>query len=257
MSRYTVTTLPVGHSEIPGPELYWMKDFGQWYELLFQVVLIQGDGVTAIVNTGPAADLGPLNSWWAGFLGERAAMRREPGEFVLDQLSAHGVAPADVTHVLLTPLQLYTVSNVLAFPNAQLCLTRRGWVHFHTTHGHLHDNRETSLPDDVLVHLVTDAWPRVRLLEDEDEVAPGLRTWCSGVHHRASMVVEVDTAQGVVAVSDSYFYLGNVTGNHPIGICEDIYEAAATYARVREKADVVLPLYDPANLTRFPDGKVA
>lgn len=221
------------------------------------MVLVRGDGVTALVNTGPARDLEPMNAHWRTVLGDRAAMRRADGEFVLDQLAAHGVAPEDVTHVVLTPLQLYTVSNVPLFPNAQICVAERGWVHFHTTHTHPHDNRATSIPDDVLVHLVTDAWPRVRLLRDEDELAPGLRTWWCGTHHRASVVVEADTSLGTVAISDAYFYLENLDRDHPIGISENMYEALRTYARVREQAAVAVPLYDPKNLDRFPGGGVA
>lgn len=257
MTRYTVTTLAVGDSIIPGPELFWMNDFGKWHPLVFQVVLIQGPGITAIVNTGPAADLEPMNAGWASFLGERARLNRGDGEFVLDQLERVGVAPEDVTHVILTPLQLYTVSNVLAFPNAQIALAERGWVHFHTTHEHPHDNRGTSIPDEILVGLVTHAWPRVRLLQDDDEIAPGLRTWWSGGHHRASLVVEVDTDAGVVAISDTYFHARNVVENVPLGINENMYEVLACYERVRRTADVILPLYDPANFERHPGGRVA
>lgn len=257
MTKYSVTTLAVGSSIIPGPELYWMNDFEQWHPLVFQVVLIQGPGVTAIVNTGPALDLAPMNEGWASFLGEKARLERGDGEFVLDQLARVGVAPEDVTHVILTPLQLYTVSNVLAFPNARIAISERGWVHFHTTHDHPHDNRATSIPDDILVELVTTAWPRVRLLRDEDELAPGLRTWWSGGHHRASIVVEVDTDKGVVAISDSYFHERNVVENVPLGINENMYEVLTCYERVRRTADVILPLYDPANFERHPGGRVA
>lgn len=257
MTAYDVTTLVVGESIVPGPELFWMSHFDEWFPLAFQVVLIKGPGVVALVNTGPAEDLEPMNAGWASFLGERARMTRAPGAFILDQLAAHGVAPDDVTHVILTPLQLYTVSNVLAFPRAQICISKRGWTHFHSTHEHPHDNRATSIPDDILVELVTTAWPRVRLLEDEDEVAPGLRTWWSGGHHRASIVVEVDTDSGVVAISDTFFWLKNVTDDIPIGINESMYEVLDAHARVRRTADIVLPLYDPENTTRFPGGRVA
>lgn len=257
MSTYSVHLLPLGRADVPGPELFWMSSFAEWHTLLFQSALIRGDGVTAIVNTGPARDLEPMNAHWEKVLGAQARMRRAPGEFVVDQLAAHDLTPDDITHVVLTPLQLYTVSNVPLFRNAQICIAHRGWVHFHTTHAHPHDNRATSIPDDVLVHLVTEAWPRVRLLADEDELAPGLRTWWSGVHHRASVVVEVDTRRGVAAISDSYFVLDNVEKDIPIGINENMYEAIAAYARVRDTADIVVPLYDPGNLDRFPDGSIA
>lgn len=257
MSVYSIRTMPVGESVVPGPELHWMSHWDQWLPLTFQVVLIRGHGITALVNTGPALDLEPMNAGWATFLGERARMSRRKGEFVLDQLAAAGVDPAEVTHVVLTPLQLYTVSNVLAFPNATILIGRRGWVHFHTTHEHPHDNRATSLPDDILVPLVTSAWPRVRLLADEDQVAAGIRTWWAGGHHRASIVVEVDTEAGRVLISDCFFHLENVTEDDPIGISESIDELRAAYRRVRQRADIVVPLYDPKNFDRFPDGWIA
>jgi hypothetical protein len=257
MTTYSVQALSVGRADIPGPELFWMGGWGEWFPLTFQCVLIRGDGVTALVNTGPPADIGPLNERWKAVLGDRAVMDRGDDELILNQLDACGVTADDVTHVLLTPLQLYTVANVMEFGNAEIGITRRGWIQFHTTHQHPHDDRATSIPDDILVHLVTDAWPRVRLLEDEDEIAPGLRTWWSGTHHRASMVVEVDTTAGVVAISDSYFYAENVERGHPIGINESMEEALSTYQRVRDTADIVIPLYDPKNLERFEKGIVA
>lgn len=248
--------LPVGHSEIPGPELYWMSEWEHWFPLTFQVGLIQGPDVTALVNTGPAQDLDPMNRGWASFLGDRAKMTRNEGEFILDHLRALDIEPTDVTHVILTPLQLYSVSNVLAFPNAQICISKRGWVHFHTTHSHPHDNRDTSIPANILTRLVTESWDRVRLLDDEEEIAAGLRSWWSGGHHRASIAVEVDTDRGTAVLSDSFFYLENVEKDHPIGISENMYECLATHARAR-RADYILPLYDPKNFERYPGGVVS
>lgn len=246
----------MGSGDVPGPEAFWMSHWDEWITLDFQVVLIRGNGVTALINTGPAEDLEPMNFGWSAFLGERARFRRGEGEFILDQLDRQGVRPEDVTHVFLTPLQLYSVSNVLAFPNAQIMISRRGWQHFNQTWRHPHDTRETSIPPDILMALVTTAWPRVVLLDDEHEIAPGLRTWWAGSHHRASFAVEVDTQAGTVVISDAFFLLGNVEQNHPIGICENIYEAMAAYARART-ADVIVPLYDPANFERFPNGVIA
>lgn len=255
--RFSVTMLSVGTGEVPGPEVRWMRDFDRWRTLQFQVALAQGRGTVALVNTGPPEDLTELNSGWAGFLGERAALQRRDGEFLLDQLGRLGVDPAAVTDIVLTPLQLYTVGNVMAFPNATIHISRRGWVHFHTTHDHPHDDRETSIPEPLLSYLVGPAWNRVRLLDDEDTVAPGLRTWWCGGHHRASIVVEVDTDGGTVAISDSYFLADNVTENHPIGISENIYESLEAYRRVREAGHIVVPLYDPRNFERFPGGVIS
>lgn len=253
---YGVRLLHLGNGDVPGPEVYWMSDWDQWYTLAFQAFLIEGPGVLALVGTGPAEDLTAMNRGWASFLGERAALRREPGQWLPDQLAALGISPHEVTHVLLSPLQLYTTSNVTLFDGAEICLTERGWRHFHSTHRHPHDDRWTSLPPQVLHYLTHDAWDRVRLLADEDEIRPGLRTWWTGSHHRASMAVEVDTPAGVVTITDAYFTRRNLDTDRPIGICENIYEAMAAQERIRRVADIPLTPYDAGQLTAYPDGIV-
>jgi hypothetical protein len=254
--EYKLTLLSMGGSEVPGPELFWMGQWDNWFRLQFQVGLIQGNGITALVNTGPAKDLGPMNEGWVAFLGERVKFARQEGEYILDQLAKHNVKPEDVTHIFLTPLQLYSVSNVLEFPNAKIHISKRGWIHFHTTHQHPHDGRDTSLPPHILAELVGKAWDRVVLLEDEETIAPGLRTWWSGGHHRASIAVEVDTKAGTAVLSDTFFVMENVVNNHPIGITENMYECMDAHARAL-KSPIVIPLYDPKNFDRFKNGVVA
>lgn len=109
----------------------------------------------------------------------------------------------------------------------------------------------------MLRYLELDAWEQVRLLDDEDTVALGLRTWWAGTHHRASQAVEVDTAEGVVVASDAFFHYENVEGNHILGINENMYEALGTYGRARRVADHIIPLYDPKVYDRYPSGVVA
>jgi hypothetical protein len=198
-----------------------------------------------------------MNDKWASGVGDRGRMRRADGEFIIDALATAGVKPADVTHVVLTPLQLYTTSNVPLFGNAQICLSRRGWLHYQATDVHPHDDRWQSIPRDVLQYMTVQAWDRVRLLDDADEVVPALRTWWAGSHHRASIVVEIDTLAGVVTVTDAYFVRRNLEENHPIGICENIYEAMAVHERVAQTSDHPLTLYDPEQLERYPGGIVA
>jgi hypothetical protein len=99
----------------------------------------------------------------------------------------------------------------------------------------------------------------VVLLEEEDEIAPGLRTWFSGVHHRSTMVVEADTAEGTVAVTDSFFIYENVEGPnwHPLGLNESFDEMFRTNERVLRTARHVVPLYDPNVFQRYPGGIIA
>lgn len=71
------------------------------------------------------------------------------------------------------------------------------------------------------------------------------------------MAYLIETAAGRVAVTDCCFKYGNIERMHPLGIMESLPECMAAYARIRKEADIVIPLYDPEVLRRFPNGKVA
>jgi hypothetical protein len=253
---YAVRVIKVGQVDGPGPEIFWMSEWDNWFTLSINVVVVKGDGVVALVNTGAPDDLSPINDAWTQALGERATYTRTDDQTIEAQLAAIGVEPADVTHLVVTPFQLYSTGGIKRFPNAEICLSRTGWVHFHTTHQHPHDNRWTSIAPDVLTYLVVDAWDRVRLLDDEDQILPGLRTWWAGNHHRASVAVEIDSNAGVVVASDAFFYYENVEEGRPLGISENMYEGLAAYERTRAVADHIVPLYDPSVFDRYPDGVI-
>lgn len=243
----------------PAFEIYWMDARGPAEPLvLVGMVVHAADGIT-LVNTGPGLHhLPAANAHWATF-DPRHQLQVAPDEEPEAALAAVGVRLEDVRRVIVTPFQLYAIGNVLRFPNAEICLSRRGWIDFHAPRWqpHPHDNRLLCIPPDVLVGLVTDAWPRVRLLEDEEELAPGLSVLWTGVHHRSSVAVKAVTAKGAVIASDAFFRYENVERMHPIGINESLEEALVAYSRIKREADILLPLYDPRVFERHPDGHVA
>lgn len=255
MSQYKVRSLRVGQTQMMGPELFWMAEFDRWYPVQLQVILIEGDGIKALVNTAPPADMARVKSEFPDKLWDN--LEQTDDETMAGALSLAGLAPNDITHLILTPFELYANGCMDMFLHAEMCFSKTGWIHFHTMHEHPHDSRSRSFPHDMLTYLVTDGWNGVRLLEDEDEIAPGLRTWWSGVHHRSSIVVEVDTKAGVVCISDSFFYYENIEDNRLLGLNENMYEARDTNRRVRKVAQHIVPLYDPKVFERYPNGIIA
>ncbi|HVA85519.1 MAG TPA: hypothetical protein VNF73_04265 [Candidatus Saccharimonadales bacterium] len=261
--EYTVRSISVGTFEEPAHAVFWMATEPPWVTLRLQLILIAGNGIRALVNTALPDDLSALHDEFPKALmwqppGVRGATVRSPEELQLPALAAACVTPEQVTHVILTPIVRYTTDTLDAFPNAQICMSKRGWIHYQTTHRHPHDSRG-AFSRDTLIHLVTDWWDRIVLLEDEHEIAPGLRTWHSGVHHRSSIVVEADTAEGLVAISDSFFLYENIEGDgwRPLGLNESFEETFATNARVLRTARHIVPLYDPRVFERYPGGVIA
>ena len=254
--QYEIKVIKVGEADVPGPEVYWMSHWNTWETLAFCIVLLRGGGHSVLINTGPPADLAVLNAAWSDAYGtSRAALRRTEAERIENALAGAGVTPDAVDYLLITPLQSYATANIALFPRATICISRRGWIEdFHAPVYPPHQPREFRIPRDVLVHLVTDGWKRVRLLADDEEVVPGIHACWVGAHHRSSMAYFVRTGRGVAAISDCFFKYRNLEENIPLGVQESMEECMRAYERIRAHADLALPLYDPEVFTRFPGG---
>jgi glyoxylase-like metal-dependent hydrolase (beta-lactamase superfamily II) len=255
---YRVDVLKMGQCQVRGPEVYWMDHWETWEDLYFYMVLVRGGGKVAVINTGPPPDLSALNARWTATFGPRGALVRREDESPEMTLGRHGVTPDEVDFVLITPLQAYAVGGIPIFRNARVCLSRRGWIEdFQAPLYEMHVPRKLRIPDDALIYMTVEAPEKLHLLAEEEEILPGLKAFWVGAHHRSSMAYLIDTNEGRVAVTDCCFKYGNIEGNHPLGIMESLEECLAAYERLRREADIIIPLYDPEVLERFPEGKVA
>jgi hypothetical protein len=255
---FSLQVASLAHMPLPGPEVFWMQAWDEWFDAAFLMVVARSENHTVVVNTGPPEDLKPLNRLWADFHPSgRSQMTRDDAErpsAILDRL---GVDPTEVTHVVLSPAVVYTVGNLRLFPNAEYVISRRGWVEDIMAPPYTpHLPREVFLPDDVLSFLLFEGRDRVRLVSD-GPLVPGLSVWDAGVHHRSSLAVCFQTARGRVIASDAAMAYRNVEENIHLGIGESYPEAMATYQRFREEADIFIPLYEGAVLERHPDGVIA
>jgi hypothetical protein len=97
----------------------------------------------------------------------------------------------------------------------------------------------------------------VRLLADEEELLPGIKTFWAGVHHRSSLAISINTEKGKVILTDSFFKYGNIESGRYLGVMESMMEADATWARIRKEADLFASIYDPEIFKRHPDGILA
>lgn len=244
--KYEIQALKMGQCEVPGPEVYWMSGWNTWETLYFWMVVIRGGGKTAIINTGPPPDITDMNEVWKKAIDPRCQMVRRENERPEQALAEIGIRPQDVDYVLISPLQAYATGNIAIFSNARICISRRGWIEdFHAPKYEMHTPRKLRIPDASLHYLEIQAPEKLRLLEDEEEVLPGLQAFWTGVHHRSSMAYKVDTPAGQVIASDCFFKYRNVEEMRPLGIMESLEECMRAYQRIKAGADILLPLYDP------------
>jgi len=254
---YQIQLLKMGECEVAGPEVFWMSHWDEWVKLYFWMVVIRGNGKTVIINTGPPADLTELNARWSSGFGERGKLVRTESERPVKALESLGIKPEEVDYVLVTPLQIYATANIQLFRNAEVCISKRGWIEdFHAEKFPMHVPRNLRLSDETLRYLMFEGNQKVRLLADEDEIMPGLRCFWSGVHHRSSMCYVIETGKGRVAISDSLFKYGNLESGEPLGIQESLEEYYVACERIKKEADIFIPLYEPDVLERFPGGTI-
>ena len=176
----------------------------------------------------------------------------------LNILRSQGLGPEDISKVIVTPLQAYATANIHLLRNAEICISRKGWIEdFQAPYYHLHVPRHLRIPPDVNHYLQNEGWEKVRLLQDEEEILPGIRVFWAGVHHRSSLAVCIETGHGTVILTDCFFKYRNIEQGLYLGVMESMMEADATWSRIRKEAKIVASIYDPEVFRRFPRGVVA
>jgi len=258
--EWSVQILDLGRSLIRGPQAFWNDAWDTMVPLAFNAVLARNGERTVLVNTSPPITTEMVEELFPAmrYLHDAPAgdLVRTPQQQLTGALAAHRLTPDDIDDVVLTPFELYTTGTLHELRRARIHLSRRGWVHLHTVHEHPHDKRWRKFPRPTLVDLVTDSWDRVALLDDEHEILPGLRTWWAGSHHRESIVVEIDTPAGTVAVTDAVFYYANVEDNRLLGLNESMEESLAAVERLKQCADHLVPIHEPLVFDRYPGGHI-
>jgi len=247
-----------GWGYCPGFEIYWMDMQAPPEPLALVSLVIRAGEHVVMLNCGPDPAQLPPPPAGDPMETRQHVLESNPGEHLENALATLGLAPPDITHVICTPFQIYALGNLLKLTNAEICLSRTGWIDFHAPRWkeHPHDKRWSCIPEEVLVGLVTHAWPRVRLVEDE-EIVPGVETFWTGVHHRASLAVKIASQVGTIIAGDAFMRIDNITRRHPIGINESMEEALTAYDRIAREADIIVPLYDPGVWDRHPGGRIA
>ena len=256
--KYSIKIISTAEVEVPFPEVYWMESFQEWTKICFQTVIIKSENNIILINTGFPEDITGIAKAWKDYLGDRAILRRPDSKRMISILEKEGIKPDDVTHVIITPIQLYATGNLHLFKKARICFSRKGWIEdiIAPKYPH-HVPRQGCISDEHLTWLMNENNSNLLLLDDIDEVLPGLICKWIGVHHRSSMLVQINTNSGLVGISDCAFHYSNVEDGRPLGIAESIIEAHSAYGYIREKIKIFIPLYDPLVQERHADGIVA
>ncbi len=254
-TKYKYDVVSIGTCKVPSLECYHMDISGDWEPFMFSFSLLRGGGKIILINSGLEDDPTDLNNFFGAW--HKNVVIKNPVK-TLNALDNFGIKPEEVDAIIITPITAYTVGALHHFPKADYYFGRKGWVDFWA--GEQDQPRNVPgvfMPPNVRKHLALNLENRVKLLEDEHgEVFSGVRAWFAGGHHRSSMAYLVDTEKGVVGLTDCVFKYPNIEKNIPLGIAENIQENLATYRRLKEEADIIIPPHDPEVFDKYKNGKV-
>jgi glyoxylase-like metal-dependent hydrolase (beta-lactamase superfamily II) len=192
--NYSVKAFNAGTFWVPGPEVYWMERWGTREEMNIIIYLVRGGGHNILINTGPPQDLTVLNKAWVDFFGfPEAQIVRTDEQLPQNILRSQGLAPEEITKVLVTPLQAYATANIHLFQNAEICISRKGWIEDFQLRTIICTYPGTFASLEVNHYLQNEGWEKFACSRRAD-ILPGLRAFWAGVHHRSSLAVSMDTS---------------------------------------------------------------
>jgi glyoxylase-like metal-dependent hydrolase (beta-lactamase superfamily II) len=217
---------------------------GRKLDIAMLVWLIRGNGKNILFD--------------AGFYREQFFKQWRVTDFARpsDAVKRAGVAPEDITDVIVSHMHWDHVDGMDLFPKAKLWLQKEELEYYagsawqsRRTHGGID-------PDDVMAAVKLNTQGRVGLLDgDGKEVMPGITAYTGGKHTYASQFLTVNTAAGtVVLASDNMYLYENLEKHVAIASTLDAASNLRALDRMRDLAarpELIVPGHDPAVMTRF------
>lgn len=239
---YEVYALKYGERDTTACQFFFREASHEPITLHYYVWLILGGPYPVLVDTGfrddDARQRGIRNYVSPAAMVERA-----------------GVKAADVPMVLATHLHYDHWAGHSLFPKAEYWVQREE-VAFWTGPCARYDVYRQVANPESLARLVTVNYAgRMRIIDGDREILPGLRVHRVGGHTAGLQIVSVETARGrVVLTSDASHFFRNVERFQPVQIITNLPEMLAAFETIHELAGpekLIVAGHDPEVAERF------
>jgi glyoxylase-like metal-dependent hydrolase (beta-lactamase superfamily II) len=239
---YEVYALKYAERDTTACQFFYREASHATLTLHYYVWLILGGAQPILVDTG---------------FGDDEAVKRGMRNYVSPaaMVERAGVKAAQVPVALITHLHYDHWAGHSLFPAAEYWIQREEVAFWTGPFGRTPAFR-SSANVSALANLVTLNYAnRVRIVEGDHEVLPGLRLHRVGGHTAGLQIVSVKTARGtVVLTSDASHFYHNVEKRQPVQIITSLPEMLTAFERIDELAGterLVVAGHDPLVADRF------
>ena len=245
MTQYRIHPIVMGTKQFDKGMMTYQHDYGTPYTIPIYCWYLEGGDQTILVDTG---EMHPVQSEdREQAIGGRIYTFEEG-------LAKHGLTPETIDVVIHTHLHNDHCENDYKCTNAEIFVHPDELAHIHDPHPLDFRYVEEYIED-------VEEKGQIRLLRDGQELADGIRVMHTPVHTEGGMTVLVDTQEGTAAISgfcvikENFFPPKQIRAMEmeviPPGTHVNAYDAYDIMTKVKEIADIVLPLHEPA----FASGK--
>jgi glyoxylase-like metal-dependent hydrolase (beta-lactamase superfamily II) len=244
---YEIYALKVGEKEVDSSHMFYGVGDGNKSVLCFYFICLKEKSKVILLDTGISLDE------VIGMKLDGAASREE----LLGRIDVH---PKDVEAIILTHLHFDHFSKPEFFPNCLFYVQRKEFQYWNEDVPRFRTVLYRPQTDKPRVDLETlqklNIQKRLRFLDGDTEVYPGIHTSLCGAHTPGSQFVVVQTSRGsVLCCSDFVYAYRNLEESIPIGTFTNLVEWITGIQKIENMhlpREFLIPGHDPKVMTIFP-----
>ncbi|OQY51491.1 MAG: MBL fold metallo-hydrolase [Desulfobacteraceae bacterium 4572_89] len=236
---YTIHPIAMGSKVFDKSMMTYQYGQGEQYTIPIFTWVIKGGNKNILVDTG---EMSPIQS-----RDREDAIGGKIHTFE-QGLAKHGLTPSDIDIVIHTHLHMDHCENDYKCENALFYVHEKELESIHDPHPLDYRYLEDYIEDIEENH-------QIQVVTEDMEIIEGIRVKHTPVHTRGGLTVFIDTAKGKAAITgfciidENYNPPMEIRGMEmdliPPGTHVDVYSAYDIMEKVKEEADIIIPLHEP------------
>ncbi len=240
MAQYTIRPIVNGSKQFDMGMMTYQQNYGTPYTIPIYSWLLQGGTKNILVDTG---EMNPIQS---------ETREKAIGGTIYtfeDGLARFGLKPADIDVIIHTHLHNDHCENDYKCENAVIYAHELELQRIHDPHP-----LDIRYLEDFILDVEENG--QVRTMTDGQEIEPGITVLHTPAHTPGGMSVAIDTAKGKAVITGFCVIAENFNPPKevramemeviPPGTVVNSYEAYDMMLQVRDMADILIPLHEPA-----------